>query len=101
MIDEIATQTALRATEDTYSWRPQNHWDILKTLLELWDGMDDCTTALHAAIREDKVEIVDLLLRRCTKFPRYSALSERGNRQALDRSWYHQRFATGEDDKVA
>ena len=68
LIDETATQTAVRATEDTYSWR-QDRWDVLKALLELWDGMDDCTTALHAAIREEKVEIVDLLLRRCTKFP--------------------------------
>ena len=66
LIDETATQTAVRATEDTYSWR-QDRWDVLKTLLELWDGMDDYTTALHAAIRNEKVEIVDLLLHRCTK----------------------------------
>lgn len=68
LIDETATQTAVRATEDTYSWR-QDRWDVLKTLLELWDGMDDYTTALHAAIRKEKVEIVDLLLNRSTKFP--------------------------------
>ena len=69
LIDETATQTALRAPENTYAWRPQDHWDILKTLLELWDGMDDYTTVLHAAIRNEKVEIVDLLLHRCTNFP--------------------------------
>ncbi len=69
LIDETATQTAVRATENTYSWRPQDHWDVLKTLLELWDGMDDYTAALHAAIEKEKVEIVDLLLDRCTKFP--------------------------------
>ncbi len=69
LIDETAIQTAVRATENTSSWRPQDHWDVLKTLLVLWDGMDDCTTALHAAIEKEKVEIVDLLLDRCTKFP--------------------------------
>ena len=66
LIDETATQTAVRAT-DTDSWR-QDRWDVLKTLLELCDGMDDYTTALHAAIRKEKVEIVDLLLHRCTTF---------------------------------
>ena len=69
LIDETATQTAVRATENTYSWQPQDHWDVLKILLELWDGMVDYTAALHAAIEKEKVEIVDLLLDRCTKFP--------------------------------
>ena len=69
LIDETATQTAVRATENAYSWRPQDHWDILKTILEFWDGMDDYTTALDAAIRKEKVEIIDLLLHRCTKVP--------------------------------
>lgn len=65
LVDETATQTAVRATIK-FSWS-QHHWDVLKTLLELWDGMDDCTSALHPAIENDKVEIVDLLLRRGTK----------------------------------
>ena len=69
LIDETATQTAVRATENAYSYRPQDHWDVLKTLLELGGGMDDYTTALHAAIEKEKIEIVDLLLDRYTKFP--------------------------------
>ena len=69
LIDETATQTAVRATENAYSYRPQDHWDVLKTLLELGGGMDDYMTALHAAIEKEKIEIVDLLLDRCTKFP--------------------------------
>ena len=69
LIDETATQTAVRATENNSSWRPQDRWDVLKILLEVGGGMDDYTTALYAAIRKEKVEIVDLLLHRCTKFP--------------------------------
>ena len=69
LIDETVTQMAVRATENAYSWRPEDHWDVLRILLEHWDGMDDCTTALHAAIRKEKVEIVDLLLHRCTRVP--------------------------------
>ena len=69
LIDETATQTAVRATENAYSWRAEDHWDVLRILLEFWDGMDDYTTALHAATRKEKVEIIDLLLRRCTKVP--------------------------------
>lgn len=67
LVDETATQNSLRATENIdYS---RDRWDVLKTLLEFWDGMDDCTTALHAAIKKENVEIVDLLLRRGTRVP--------------------------------
>ena len=67
LADETAIQIALHSTHRYVD--SKDRWDVLKILLQVWDGMDDCTTALHAAIAFREVEALDLLLRRCTKVP--------------------------------
>lgn len=66
LADETAIQLALRSA-DRYG--EQDRWHVLKILLQVWDGMDDCTTAIHAAIAFGEAEALDLLLQRCTKVP--------------------------------
>ena len=73
LVYETAVQTALHAVHD-YIKLP-DRWDILKILLKVWDGTDDCTTTLHAAIADRDAEIVDLLLCRSQKIPDISELS--------------------------
>ena len=73
LVYETAIQTALHAVND-YRKLP-DRWDTLKILLKMWDGTDDCTTTLHAAIADRDAEIVDLLLHRSQKIPDISELS--------------------------
>ena len=73
LVYETAIQTALHAVND-YRKLP-DRWDTLKILLKMWDGTDDCTTTLHAAIADRDAETVDLLLRRSQKIPDISELS--------------------------
>ena len=73
LVYETAIQTALHAV-NKYRKLP-DRWDTLKILLKEWDGTDDCTTTLHAAIADRDAEIVDLLLRRSQKIPDISELS--------------------------
>ena len=70
LVDETAVQTALHAAKKYGN--PQERWDTLMVLLEVWDGTDDCTTTLHAAIADRKAAIVDHLLRRSKKVPEIS-----------------------------
>ena len=72
LLYETAIQTALHAVNN-YRKLPER-WDILKILLKVWDGTDDCTTTLHAAIADGDAEVVDLLLRRSQKTPDVSKL---------------------------
>ena len=67
LADETAIQIALRSMNGYGD--DKDRWHVLKILLQVWDGMDDCTTALHAAIAFREVEALDLLLQRCTKVP--------------------------------
>lgn len=62
LVCETAVQTAFRAVGN-YKTR----WDTLKVLLRVWDGTDDCTTTLHAAIADRSAEVVNLLLSRSKK----------------------------------
>ena len=74
LANETAFQLAFHAT--SYDHRAAR-WDIVEILLEVWDGTDDCTTLLHAAIRHRKAELVDSILRRSigppdlSKIPQY------------------------------
>ena len=83
LVYETAIQTALHAVNH-YRKLPER-WDTLKILLKMWDGTDDCTTTLHAAIADRDVEIVDLLLRRSQKIPDISELSH---------NWIYQKVET-------
>ena len=65
--DETAVQTALHSVA-RYEYSKER-WHVLKILLQVWDGMDDCTAVVHAAIAYREVEALDLLLHRCTKVP--------------------------------
>ena len=81
LADETAIQTAFHTASHAmkeygnlldrrgHYWNPQDRWDILKILLEVWDGTDDCTTVFRAAITDGKVEIIELLLRRSKRAP--------------------------------
>ena len=70
LVCETAVQTAFRAVGNH-----RNRWDTLKVLLKVWDGTDDCTTTLHAAIADRNAEIVDLLLSRSKMIHDISELS--------------------------
>ena len=67
LADKTAIQMALHSTNEYLD--EKDRWHVLKILLGVWDGMDDCTTAIHAAIAYREVEVLDLLLQRCTKVP--------------------------------
>ena len=74
LVDETAIQTALHAAKKHGNRRER--WDTLNVLLEIWDGTDDCTTTLHAAIADHDAAIVDHLLRRSKKVPEISEFPE-------------------------
>ena len=65
--DETAVQTALHSAARYH--HSEERWHVLKILLQVWDGMDDCTAVVHAAIAYREVEALDSLLHRCTKVP--------------------------------
>ena len=69
LAEGTAIQVAFCATR-----HHRNRWDVLKVLLEIWDGTDDCTTGLDAAIRYRKADVVDFLLRRSIEPPNASKL---------------------------
>ena len=67
LANETAVQVALHSMNTCQYVESQ--WHVLKILLQVWDGVDDCTTAVHAAIAFREVEALELLLHRCTKVP--------------------------------